>query len=98
VSFFKLDISKTRLEILIAFLHIQGQLVNTSCTLRDLGRICNLDYINMLYREKDWLCETGILKTNNDQTFTVDFDRIADLLFEETNFSVIYDFAHKYEP
>lgn len=94
---FHLDLTKTQIEIMVAFLKVQQQLEKVELSLMDISRITGLDYTSTLTREKEWLITNKILKLNIESgRYKFEFDNIAWMLFEHSELKIIYDFALHY--
>lgn len=93
---FHLDITKTQLEICIAFCHVQGQLEGKWFTLSDISRISHTDYVGTIYREKLFLENHRITIRRDDELYRVDFDNIAYLLGTLKNTRVLVDLFGQY--
>ncbi len=96
MTFFQLDLTRTEMEIIISMLMCQQELEEKEFTLRDISRIANLDYVSTIYREKEWLIKNRILILVEGNTFKVNFDNVAYLLFYSSNLHILYDFAFQY--
>jgi len=95
--YFHLDLSKTRIEICVAFIDVWAQLDKKYFNLREIARITDLDYVSTLYREKDWLIKSKIFLINEDRNkYSVSFKNMAYVLFVESNLGNLYYLSHKF--
>lgn len=94
MEYFKLELTKSQIETILALLNIEHKIKGYH-TLRDLGREAQLDYQGCLYRQKDWLLEHEIL-IEKDGKYKVDYQAIANLLFDKTHFDLVYRFAYRH--
>lgn len=95
-----IDLTKVQIDILLSLIMNEDVLryqlkKNKYLKLKTIGNITGLEYFGCLHRYKDWLMDNEIL-VQSGIYYTIDFNAIAELLFDRSKFKYIYNFALKH--
>lgn len=97
---FKCNLTKSQIETLLGLICYERKLKhvikrNGAIKLNEIAKITGLDYFGALHRNKDWLIETEILLADGIY-YDIDYQAIAELLFDKSVFRHMYDFAFRH--